>query len=269
MFSLFKLQLKKTVTSPTIMFPFIMPVIFTLVYIGAGFNSDQEIATAVGLLISLTIMQNGIQQYGGNFMNVKETVLIRRIGATKLRKSDVIGAFILVSLVMTMIGIFWILLLYTMIYDIPLWSSTYSFQYGLISWPQFIYGVIAAMLVSFSVGSIFVSYSHSSESYQSKSSIYFFGVALLGGALIPAALGVSWMHYVSLIFPNSYVAHFIAASIGGQPTFDISNGYQITNPGGGVIWNYQPWEASLNVFMPLIASAVILPLAIKKFNWDS
>gem|GEM_PF-3290271 len=106
MLALYKLVAKTNLKSPTISFPLIFPIIIMLLLsTGVVINPDlksvdnvtqvnNQITNIFVTVVAIVTMQTGLMGFGFNFMNLKKSVMLRRIGATKLKKSEVIGAMI-------------------------------------------------------------------------------------------------------------------------------------------------------------------------------
>ncbi len=81
-----------------------MPLIFVLLYatgVSDGLNQagiDALVAGFFCTIMAVTTMQSGLMGFGINFISIKKSVLLKRIGATELEKRDVILATLLFGL---------------------------------------------------------------------------------------------------------------------------------------------------------------------------
>jgi hypothetical protein len=102
--SLYKLITKTNLTAPYIVFPLVMPIILVLFYstliTGTHVEAQLAVNSIIVTVLAMSTMQSGIMGFGYNFLNIKKSVLLKRAGATKLTKMDVLGAVALYGITM-------------------------------------------------------------------------------------------------------------------------------------------------------------------------
>ena len=279
MISLYKLITKTNLKSPAIAFPLVTPIIFILLFsvgIGPDKNAD-ELASIVAIFVvtvlSIQTMQSGLMGFGVNFMEIKNSVLLRRIGATKLNKFDVLGAVFLYGITMWLISFLWIFIATMGLNGIGLFysNSTTGGQDVInrsldfmtkIEWGKLFISLIMMIVLSYSLGLFFTSIVPNIYAYHAISMLYFFVVSFMGGMLIPGAQP-EWMTYVGYIIPHSYVSELFIWSSGNVEI-------------GGSGWSH--WENetlwiskakfAMNFICPLIISFLCIFSASKFLKYD-
>ncbi|NQX83117.1 MAG: hypothetical protein HRS50_00160 [Mycoplasmataceae bacterium] len=229
--SLYKLITKTNLKSPAIAFPLIMPLVFILLYsvgIEDGLDSasmDAIVASFLITTLSIQTMNSGLMGFGINFMSIKKSVLLRRIGATKLRKLDVIIAVLLYGLTMWLITFVWIFILIIVFNMSGLFYSLNSKEhilttgiasfFTLIEWPKLIAALIIMLIVSYSFSLFIVSITHNETTYQAIIMFYFFTASFMGGMIFPGEIP-EWMNIVGYLIPHAYAGELFDWTIGEE-----------------------------------------------------
>ncbi len=270
--SLYKLITKTNLKSPMTAFPLIFPLIMILMYsvLIPEDLSVQEVNSAILIVlmtaISLITMQSGLMGFGFNFVKLKKSVMLRRIGATKLSKTDVLGAVVLYGLTIWLISMIWIFIWGYIFSSAGLFYSIKDGNHVVghlnilnIDWPMFIGATIVMVLISYSIGLFFASFAKNDSVFQAIVMTYFFSVGLLGGLMIPGVVP-DWMIYVGYVIPHSY-----ANELYGIATGSVVVGYAGTNP--EIIYISQAKEIA-DFIVPIVLSFVITFGAIKILKFD-
>lgn len=249
MLSLYKLVLRTNIKSPIILFPLIFPFILLLMYsvtVPNGLTEaqvDQYIASMLVTVIALTTMQSGLMGFGFNFMNMKHSVLLKRVGATKINKFEVLGAFFLYGITVWFISIVWIFALILilsasgMFYSFPIDPMTGGaildgtktvghLKLNSLNWGKLFASTIVMVYLSYSLGLFFVSVAKDDLTFQAIVMLYFFSVGILGGMMIPGEIP-TWMVDVGYLIPHSYANELYSLSVGtvvvGESTSNVAS----------------------------------------------
>jgi len=273
--SLYKLITKTNLKSPVIAFPLVFPLILLLMYsvmIGDNLKTAPEVDTAVMVMfitaISLTTMQSGLMGFGFNFIKLKKSVMLRRIGATKLKKEEVLGAVMLYGLTIWLISIVWLTIWAYIFSASGLFYSIQSdgghitghLKLQNLNWPMFLAGTISMLMISYAIGLFFASFAKDDSVFHAMTSTYFFTVGLIGGLMIPVAKP-QWMIDAAYILPNAYPNELFglasgAIGIAGIPS--SSSPFQLITQG----------KAIADFCVPVILSVLIFIAAVKVLKFD-
>ncbi len=263
MFSLYKLILKTNVKSPSIMFPILMPLIFLLVF--AGSVSPTGVNAAVLSVLSISVMQSGLMGFGFNFMALKKSVLLKRIGATKITKFEALMGIALYALTLFVLSTSWTLIL-TEIFTVTNFFPGEGFIWADVAWGSLTFGILIGLFLSYAIGMMFLSFSKDDQQYSMLVMFYFFLASFLGGMLIPGGSeNIEWMRYVGYAIPNVYSSHLMTAAGSGVDfvsLFNFTSGYTY-----GTL-SIDGWEAALNIFVPIVIGIAAIGVSIKFFKWD-
>lgn len=262
MLKLFKLIAKTNFKSPVIVFPFLMPTIFMLLYSAftpAGVDAAQTYVNGIFFtLLAITIMQSGLMGFGFNFMNLKKSVLLRRVGATKMTKAEVLGAFVLYGLALLVINISWSFILFVVLtyagFFYPAGTSMSEgihIDWGYMTWDMFGKVVLASLIgtyLSYGVGLFLVSISKNINMFQGLTSMYFFATSILGGMMMPTGSTPQWMVDIGYALPHVYFSHLFDWAKGAT-TLDALN-------------------LSLDIAIPLTVGTIATVASIKFLKFD-
>ncbi len=275
MFSLYKLILKTNLKSPSIIFPFIMPLIFLLMFAG-GTETNSEVNAAVVSIISVSVMQSGLMGFGFNFMALKKSVLLKRIGATKITKPKAMMGIALYALTLFVISFSWTLIL-TAIFSASHFfgpNGGNEFIWNDVAWGSMFVGIVIGLFLSYAIGMMFLSFSKDDQQYSMMVMFYFFLASFLGGMLIQQSAEIEWMVDVGYAIPNVYSSNFITATGHGASIADVFNfssgfSYDVVKPNGELeMISVEGWKAALNVFVPILFGIFAIFVSIKFFKWD-
>ncbi len=270
MSSLYKLVLKTNIKGPALAFPLVMPLIFALLYsvvIPNDITNVAEINNKVALfyvtILSMVTMQSGLMGFGINFIAIKKSILLRRIGATELSKMNVILAIILFGLTLYVITFIWIfvaMILLTSIgafYSLQADGSHVSAQItgwlAIINWGKLILVTLIMLFTSYSVGMFFTTLAKDDQAYMGIAMMYFFFAGFFGGLMIPGEQP-EWMNIVGYIVPHGYI----------DPLYDWVAG-AIVGSGSGQI---AIWEFSLGFIIPILIGILALIGSAKFLKFD-
>ncbi|BDV02222.1 MAG: hypothetical protein HPAVJP_1110 [Candidatus Hepatoplasma vulgare] len=275
MFALYKLQAKIFLKGPTLIFLIVSSIIYLLVFGSivkySGLSPDQQqvsLLLVFGSVTAISLMNIALNTFGYSFFDMKNSVLIKRIGATNLTKIDVLTGFILwgITTVFIALGIMLFLMAF-----FSSWTGYFAiFDFGAINWVGLIVGTFIGSAAMFSVALLLISVSPSTQIYQIYSFLYFFIFAAFGGLFTPTNTP-HWMEIVGWFSPITWTSEFITNSALGADVFHVG-GYAISQVGNTPIADpitVNTANATLDLFMPIIYIVLFLGLTTKTFKWDS
>ena len=262
MFAIYKLILRTNIKSPSIAFPLVMPFMFMLI-LSPGFTNSELSTAGIISLLAVGTMQAGLMGFGFTFISLKKSILLRRIGATQITKTQVLSGIGLYGLSLWAVQL--------------IWTFTWAFLFGLfmfepMNWGSIHLGVLILSLflgafVSFPLGMLFATISKDDLQFGIYQMFYFFFASFFGGMLIPN-VNIEWMRYVGYCIPSVYNSHMFTAVGNGiniTQIFDFSNGYYLPSLGG---LHIHGWEVALNFFIPIVSGVTFIGLSIKLLKWD-
>ncbi len=275
--AILKNQFRTFLRNPGSMFMFIFPLVMVVTLIsvvnatpGTG---QKELMAIYASLLTIGVMSVVNTSFGANFMELRTSSLIKRLGTTQITKPQLLMGYVLWTIFQSFLEIVWVtflMLFFTswthLLIDISL------FKGASIDWVGVIYGIILLIIVSFMTTFFFISIAPNSESYQLLSLLYFFVVLYFGGLIFSFA-NIEWMNIFSLLLPQTYSAHFITGAFNSGNYDVIINGM----PQKISIWDFSNWSdeyikvgaSSLNLIMPIVYTILIIPVAMKKFEFDA
>lgn len=288
MFALYKLQGKVWFANIFNKIDFLMALLFLGVmgsFMVMNSESDSQLSNMnIAIIASISLLMvasSAINTFGMSFYEMKESVLLRRIGATEITKGKAVGAFILWGMTSMCFIVGW-MFLWVGICQIPfikeltggiLWVSAETWK-G-VNWAGFFVAIIITMISFYAIAFFLVSISKNSTAYQMLGTFYFFIIAFLGGAYTPGADRL-WMDIISFTSPLGWGTDMMNASLQGHPVFNLT-GYSYD----GII-GFNPitelpitdtievsgWKNAGQIFMPLIYGIGAGLGAAKFFKWD-
>lgn len=273
MTAIIKMQARTFLRNPSSVFFIIFPIIMMTVLGSVSTNNlapeaaSQAMLLVITNVITITAMSTLLTNFGSNFMELKRSVIIKRLGSTQVTKFEALAGFMIWAIFQTIFSIFYIIFLGVLFTNWTGWMAPE------IAWSNVdplgaIYGIVLLMLISFTMAFLIISLSPSSEVYQIFAFLYFFLVLYFGGLIFPT-VNIEWMNIFSLFLPHTYVAHFLGGAF---------NGGEYAFSGGPVsIWDFTNWTdeyvlegvSSLNIVMPIVVVIISGTIGLKNFNWDS
>ncbi len=279
--SLYKLITKTNLKSPTLAFPLVMPVIFLLLYstgVPSGMDQsmiDARVALFYTTILSITTMQSGLMGFGINFISLKKSVMLKRIGATELTKTDVILATALFGLTLWLISFVFITIVISLLSFMHVYSSTagisivggiasvtdkttYATMFGwigYINWGRLIFATLVMLYTSYGLGLLFTSSAKDEQSYMGLAMLYFFFAGFIGGLMFPGDIP-GWMQAIGYVIPHSYIGNIYDWVAGGDITIwnmqNVSNGIALL----------------LSTIIPIFFGTIFIFAAIKTLKFD-
>lgn len=272
--SLYKLITKTNIKSPALAFPLVFPLIMLLMYsvmIQPDLLLQSQVNSAILVMfitaVSLTTMQSGLMGFGFNFIKLKKSVMLRRIGATKLTKAQVLGAVVLYGVTIWFVSIIWLTIwayifsaagLFYSVSTTGLDSVVGHLDLGQLNWPMFLAATIATLLISYSIGLFFASFAKDDMIFHAIVMLYFFGVGLIGGLMIPG-IKPDWMINAAYIFPNTYANELFGLASG---IIEIGSGTDIN------VQYISEGKAIADFVVPVTLSVVLFIGSIKILKFD-
>jgi ABC-type multidrug transport system permease subunit len=279
MFALYKLQAKAWISNAYAWTNFITSLMF-LAVIGSMMNPSGSADAAslvylnvVGALMIFTSMNAAIQSFGFSFYQMKESVLLKRVGATKISKFGAISSFILWGFTTMLINILWMVFIVFM-FTVFGHEGTMFFittnSLNKINWLGVCVAIAVNAIAFYAVSLFFVSIAPNSEVYNIFATFYFFIIAFLGGGFAPAAKEThTWMKVISDLSPFGWTQTMMLHSIAGDSVFNFANGYAhiaVQNKIPTLV-HITSTEAIMNLAMPLYG-LLATGATVKFFSWD-
>ncbi len=283
MWALYKLQAKGWFSNIFNKMDFIMTFMFLMVLGSfihynitetAPAGSVNEILSAqnitmISSIVLLMVASSSINTFGISFFEMKESVLLKRIGATNITKFQAVGAFILWGMTSMLFIVGWMAIIVGVCQineggilwvDPTTWKNVY--------WPGVVASVLITMVSFYAIAFFLVSINKTSSSYQISATFYFFLVSFLGGAYTPNADRL-WMDVIGFMSPLGWGRDMMTYSMMGYNVFDFANGFIV--PGIPLV---KPEETITGlhlagqIAMPVIYGGLAGVASAKFFKWD-
>ncbi len=242
--SLYKLQAKAWFSNWANKMDFIMTFLFlailgSFIVFSSGIyygDSNEAQLSKMNLMIisSISLMMvasSAINTFGMSFFEIKDSVLLKRIGATNITKMEAVVAFILWGMTSMVFILGWMALIVG-ICQIPFIASATG---GLLwvqgstwagaNWAGVFVAIIITMVSFYAIAFFWVSVAGNSMAYQMIATFYFFLISFLGGAYTPNA-DIAWMNAISFLSPLGWGTDLMTASLQGADVFNFS-GYDV------------------------------------------
>ncbi|BDU67835.1 MAG: hypothetical protein TYPL_4880 [Candidatus Tyloplasma litorale] len=287
MFALYKLQAKAWFSNIFNKMDFLMTLLFLSVLgsfvvmtannSGIYFGSGNELllsqlnVNVVSSILLLMVASSALNTFGISFFEMKESVLLKRIGATEISKIGAVTSFILWGMTSMLFIIGWMSIIVG-ICQIPgfaswtggmLWID--SSIWTNINWLGVFTSIIITMVSFYAISFFFVSISKSSSAYQILATFYFFLISFLGGAYTPNADRM-WMDVVSFMSPLGWGTNLMQDAMNGGNVWHIFTGYDV--PGLGDPESVSVWNALGQIGLPIIYGGLAAGFSAKFFKWD-
>ncbi len=284
MFALYKLQAKAYFSNLFAKIDFLMGIVFLVAWgaitlqmaIGKGAGSvgqEQASLTIISSLLLLQVASSAINTFGISFYEMKESVLLKRIGATEITKPKAIISFILWGMTTMVFTLLW-MIMWVAIFQIP---AVHHGTGGLLyigdslknaNIGGMLLAIIITMISFYAIAFFFVSITKNSQSYQMVTTFYYFFIAFLGGAFTPTA-SREWMTVIGYMSPLGWGTKLMANSSLGYDVFN-SSGYfviQIHDGQWAKQWVEQ-WETICTFVLPVVYGGLAGLASAKFFKWD-
>lgn len=289
MFALYRMQARVWFKNPFSYFNFIFATFF-LVVLGAisGVQdttagvSDQQVQllvqTSFGMAISAMIISSA-NNFGFTVFNLRDSVLLKRIGATKITKTQVISEIVLWGVTTLFFVMIWIFFLQWLLgvtgffgtyNDVgplnPLNGQNIETNWATIKWGGLIVAILIGAIVSYIIALFFISISPNTDTYNIITLFYFFFAVFLGGGVTIASTR-DWMEIAGKFTPIGWNREFIVSSINGFDVFNFTAD-NIVNPPFDSVQTIEGYTSALDFFMPFVFMIVVMPFTVKAFKWD-
>ena len=279
MWAIYKLQAKAYFSNIFARVDFITAVLFLIVIGSISVAKGTQVAIAsreniaiVSSISGLMIFNSALWTFGLPFFEMKKSVLLKRIGATKINKPTAIGAFLLWGMTTTLFILIWISM-WVGFFQIPAIADgtnnllfISSSIWAKVNWGGLFVGIIITTLSFYSIAFLFVSFNKNSEIYNITGTFYYFIVAFLGGAVVPT-INRDWMTVIGYMSPLGWTSKFMGDAMLGQHVFDLS-GYQTLLPGSDQFKNIGEFKAIGRILFPIVFGTLALGASAKIFKWD-
>ncbi len=287
MWALYKLQAKAWFSNLFNKIDFLMTLLF-LVVLGSfivvqpGVKGNDTIissmnVTMISSIVLLMVASSSINTFGISFFEMKESVLLKRIGATNISKFGAVGSFILwgMTSMLMLLGWMFIIVGFCQIPSISegtggmLWVSGETWRN--VNWAGVIIAILITMISFYAIAFFFVSINKNATGYQMMATFYFFLISFLGGAYTPNADRV-WMDTISFLSPLGWGRDLMTHSMMGQNVFNFNGSSvydEILVAGVSVHENYMSVWQQVGMFaMPIIYGGLAGVSSAKFFKWD-
>ncbi len=234
------------------------------------YNDPRLSRLNIAIISSITIlmvMNSALYSFGFSFFEMKDSILLKRIGATKITKIEAIGSFLIWGMTTMVFILAWISF-WVGIFQIPaiakltggllyvspkLWEN--------VNWGGFVVSILITSISFYAIAFFFVSILSDAEQYNIMTTFYFFVVAFLGGVFTPNA-NREWMKIIGHMSPLGWGSELMNHSMQGLPVFDLG-GYKI--PLHDDIGSF---EAVGHFAFPIIYGSLAAGASLKFFKWD-
>ncbi|BDV03726.1 MAG: hypothetical protein HPPSJP_4470 [Candidatus Hepatoplasma scabrum] len=281
MFALYKMQARVWFKNPFSYFSFIFATFF-LVVLGAisavqdttSGASDQQVQllvqTSFGMAISAMIISSA-NNFGFTIFNLRDSILLKRIGATKITKTQVISEIVLWGITTLFFVMIWIFFLQWLL-GVTGFFGQYSTgenietDWGRIKWGGLIVAILIGAVVSYTIALFFISISPNTDTYNIITLFYFFFAVFLGGG-VTIANTRDWMNIAGKLTPIGWNREFIVSSVSGFDVFNFTSA-NIVNPPFDSFEKIEGYTSALDFFMPFVFMIIVMPFTVKAFKWD-
>ncbi len=263
--SLYSLITRTNLKSPTLAFPLVFPLIFVLLYsvgIAENLGVDDVNKLVSGFfvtILAMTTMQSGLMGFGINFISIKKSVLLKRIGATELSKLDVVLAVLFFGLTLWLISIVWIFIIMIFFAAIGTFYSVdpitgahaTATAFGWmanVQWGRLFLATLVMLYSSYGIGLFFTSVAHDDQMYMGMAMMYFFFAGFIGGIMFPGATP-DWMTYLGYAIPHTYVGFLYDWAYSADATI-------------------QTWELTTGILIPLAFGTLMIFGGAKLLKFD-
>lgn len=277
--ALFKLQAKAYFANIFSKIDFFMAVIFLLVLgslasTGLGYNNPMLWKANIAIISSITIfmvMNSALFAFGFSFFEMKNSVLLKRIGATKISKFEAISSFLAWGMTTMLFTIIWISL-WVGVFQIPYIAEhtggllyVDSSVWKNVNWVGVVLAILITAISFYSIAFFLVSIFKDAEQYNIATTFYMFIFAFLGGVFTPNA-GRDWMDVIGYMSPLGWGSELMQHSMVGANVFNF-HGYDISL--GPIIHEHISSLKAIGHFIfPLIYGGLAAGGSLKLFKWD-
>ncbi len=265
MFALYKLQIKVLFKNPFLIFDFLTAFIFILIFgsivklnLGLGVEGQFAMTSLFGFIIAMLLLNSGMYSFGFSFFSMKESILLKRIGASKISKSEAFSAFILSGCTILLLVLIWT---FSITAILGAGQVIPELRWSKMNWSAIIVGIIIGALTSYILALFFVSISKNTEIYNMITFLFFFFAVFLSGGLTNSS--AQWMEIIGYLTPVGWNAEFISNAMNGGEVWHLG-GYTLET--GEKVY---AWQATLDLIMPLIFAGLAGVTTLKTFKWDS
>ena len=213
-FPIVKMINKLFTGSPMLLFlAFAYPVIFVSILGNVG--SAHYVIVGVTSLVPMII---GVQVMPSAILNLKQSSILKRIGATSTKTSDITISFIFYFTIVSILS---------SIFVFGIGLSIYSSQvhFDLINFGQMFLSFLIGIVVALSVGVFVSGIVKSNELVMVIGLILTLPGAFLSGQFLSVALVSGWgpVKYISFIFPQKIATTFLHVVSNNHSIFDMSS----------------------------------------------
>ena len=230
----------------TLIFPMLLLLIFGAIF--KQLNETKYSNTLVSGIMIAAITGNGLNGLSTRLTIWKESTIVKRMGATPLKKSEFLIGSLSFYVVVMIFQFFWIIDL-----GFAFTKIIGSFNTSHIHAGYIILGIIFCILFAVSMGVFISSLTNDTNTNSLVGIMIFLPSAFLSGQYIPINVidKSKGLSTVSKLWPQRYMVQFVNYGWGGSYSNHISHNTIIT----GVLY-------------PLLISVLIIYVTTKLFKWD-
>ncbi len=265
MIALIKLLGRTYYKSPSWITGYIIPALFLAIF---STIPGSNLTSSVSIVVTMTLINQGITMFGFNLIELRKSVIFKRIGSTAITKPMAMMAFFIWAFISTGFIIIYIFLL-TWIFDA---TNLSIFDWDIVNWAGVIPMIFVGLAVSLALSFLFVTISKNVETFTMYELLYFLLATFVGGIFFPGP-NPEWMIWVGKFIPHVYVSDNFVAAFQGQNIYNIVEGYNITV---GFI-SATDLPSGVGTILEFTSSSPVPKDVVEKFNllteiqngWDS
>ncbi|WP_027123838.1 ABC transporter permease [Mycoplasmoides pirum] len=260
-------------------------------------NNSQELVPAQGFkdaltgLAALMVISTGLNSMPVSIMEIKESVLMKRIGSTPIKPwmfiTTIAAFYILIMIAQILLVLFVIFIFFgfqtfgagSILNPIQITGNQLFFTgyhaNGLdisTNWGGYIFGTIYTILLSIFLAILIVSLTKKSASASMVGGMIYFLSMFLSGLLFPLAVisNNNILYGLSFISPFRYVNVLITLSWNGFNIFNLAEiSEKITQFNGNLFGIKDIAEVWTGYFVPVIFIGLAIFFSIRRFRWST
>lgn len=190
-------------------------------------------------MIAMTALSTGLQSMPGAIIDLKKSVLLKRIGASPVKPSTFTLAIVTYYMFVISLSILWLMLWALIIFRD---ESVFDPLKTIIGAFGFLYGNLMNIAVSIAIGFALAAVGRSSLQVQTIGMLIYFPATFLSGHFVSVDLIAKSevMNWISRFIPFRYTTMTIVESWNGTSTFrDILGDYHTSTSNPFIIHDYQ------------------------------
>lgn len=216
--------------------------------------------------ICVTMLITNVMLFGSNFLEMRKTTLIKRLGTTRLSKFELIVGYALWFIVVDLLIILYAFALMGILILANVYEPLYFWTF---TWSGVIWGLAMFTVMSLAIGFFFATISKSFAVFNMLSTFYlimYVITVIVSGFLSAFNVDASFLHIFNWLLPTSFVSEFLRGSFSGANVWSLSNGYYVI-PGLEITY-VGIWQTNANIWIPILLTTGLLLGTNYLFRWD-